>query len=168
MDVKLDYKERWALENWCFWTGVLEKILESPMDCKEIQPVHPKGNQSWIVIGRTDVEAETLILWPPDVRTGLIGKGPGAERDWGQKEKGATVDYIAGWPHNWMNMSLSKLQEIVKGREAWRAAVHRVTKSQTWLNNRFWKVAQSLTIAHISMLWTMTVNSDCELWLWTK
>ena len=86
----LDYKEGWAPENWCFSTVVLEKTLESPLDCKEIQPVHPKGNQSWIFIGRTDIEAETAILWPPDANNWLIGKDPDARQDWRQEDKGMT------------------------------------------------------------------------------
>ena len=96
---ELDYKESWALKNWCFWTVVLEKTLESPLDCKEIQPVHPKGNQSWIFIGRTDNEAETLILWPLDAKNWLIGKDPDAGKDWRQEEKGTTEDEMAGWHH---------------------------------------------------------------------
>ena len=96
---ELDYKESWALKNWCFCTLVLEKTLESPMDCNEIQPVHPKGDQSWVFIGRTDVEAETPVLWPPDAKSWLIWKDPDAGRDWGQEEKGTTEDEIAGWHH---------------------------------------------------------------------
>ena len=95
----LEYKESWALKNWCFWTVVLEKTLESPLDCKEIQSVHPKGNQSWVFIGRTDVEAETLILWPPDAKCWLIWKDPNAKKDCGQEEKGMTEDEMAGWHH---------------------------------------------------------------------
>ena len=98
---ELDYKESWVLKNWCFWTVVLEKTLESPLDCKEIQPVHPKGNQSWIFIKRTDVEAEAPILWPPHVKNWLIGKAPDARKDWRQ-EKGTTEDEIVGW-HHWLN-----------------------------------------------------------------
>ena len=96
---ELDYKESWVPKNWCFWTVVLEKTLESPLDCKEIQPVHPKGNHSWIFIERTDVEAETPILWPPDANSQLIGKDPDAGKDWGQEEKGATEDEMVGWHH---------------------------------------------------------------------
>ena len=95
---ELDYKVSWALKNWCFWTVVLEKTLESPLDCKEIQPVHPKGNQSWVFTGRTD-EAESPILWPPDVKNWLIGKDPGAGKDWRREEKGTTEDEMAGWHH---------------------------------------------------------------------
>ena len=95
----LDYKESWATKIWCFWTVVLEKTLESPLDCKEIKPVHPKGNQSWIFIGRTDAEAKTPTLWPPDVKSWLIGKGPDAGKDWGQEEKGTTEDEMVRWYH---------------------------------------------------------------------
>ena len=99
---ELDYKESWAPKNWCFWTVVLEKTLESPVDCKEIHPVHPKGDQSWVFIGRTYVEAETPILWPPDVNSWLIWKDPDAGKDWGQQEKGTTEDEMAGW-HHWLD-----------------------------------------------------------------
>ena len=95
---ELDYKESWVPKSWCFWTVVLEKTLESPLDCKEIQPAHPKGNQSWIFIGRADVEAETPILWPLDVKSWLIWKDPDAGKDWGQEEeKGTTEDEMVGW-----------------------------------------------------------------------
>ena len=96
---ELDYKESWALKNWCFWTVVLEKILESPLDCKEIQPVHLKGDQSWMFIGRTDVEAETAILRPPDAESWLIWKDPDAGKDWRREEKGTTEDEMVGWHH---------------------------------------------------------------------
>ena len=95
---ELDYKENWTLKNWCFWTVVLEKILESPLDSKEIKPVHER-NQSWIFIGRTDAEAEMPILWPPDVKSWLIWKAPDAGKDWGQEEKGMTEDEMVGWHH---------------------------------------------------------------------
>ena len=96
---ELDCEESWALKNWCFWTVVLEKTLESSLGCKEIQPVHPKGNQSLIFIVRTDVEAETAILWPPDVKNWLIRKDPDAGKDWRQEQKGATGDKMVGWHH---------------------------------------------------------------------
>ena len=99
---ELDHNENWVLKNWCFWTVVLEKSLESPLDSKEIQPVHPKGNQSWIFIGRTDAEAETPILWPSDAKSWLNGKDPDAEKGWRQEEKGMTVDKMVGW-HYWLN-----------------------------------------------------------------
>ena len=97
---ELDHKESWVLKNWCFWTVMLEKILESPLDCKEIQPVSPKGNQSWICIGRTDAEAP--ILWPPDVKNWLIWKDLDAGKDWRQEKKGMTEDEMVGW-HHWLN-----------------------------------------------------------------
>ena len=96
---ELDYKESSVPKNWFFWTVVLEKTLESPLDCKKIQPVNPKGNQSWIFIGKTDAEAETPILWPPDVKSWLIGKDPDAQQDWKQEEKGMTEDEVVGWHH---------------------------------------------------------------------
>ena len=99
---ELDHKESWAPKNWCFWTVVLEKTLESPLDCKEIQTVHPKGNQSWIFIGKTDAEAEIPIFWPPDAKNWLIWKDPDAGKDGRQKEKGATEDEMVGW-HPWIN-----------------------------------------------------------------
>ena len=99
---ELDYKENWAPKNLCFWTVVLEKTLESPLDCKEIQPVHPKGYQPWMFIGRTDAEAETPILWPPDGKSWFTGKDPDAGKDWGQEEKAVTEDKMVGW-HHWLN-----------------------------------------------------------------
>ena len=99
---ELDYKESWAPKNWCFWTVVLEKTLESPSDCKEIQPVHPKGDQSWVFIGRTDVEAKTPVLWPPDAKNWLTRKDPDAGKDWRQEEKGMTEDEMVGWNH-WLS-----------------------------------------------------------------
>ena len=128
---ELDCEESWAPKDWCFWT-VLLKTLESPLDCKEIQPVDLKGNQSWIFIGRTDAKAETPVLWPSDVKNQLTGKDPDAGKDWRREEKGMTwLDGVM----DVMNMSLSKLQELAMGREAWRSAVHRATKSQTRLSN---------------------------------
>ena len=113
---ELDHKEGWALKNWCFWTVVLEKTLEGPLDCKEIKPVNPKGNQSWIFIGRT--ESEALILWPPDMKNWLIGKDPDAGKDWRQEEKGITEDEMVVWHHQFNGHVLSKLQELVMYMEA--------------------------------------------------
>ena len=98
---ELDFKESWAPKNWCFWTVVFEKTLESPLDCKQIKPVNPKGNQSWVFLGRTDAEAETSILWPPDAKNWLIWKNPDAGKDWRQ-EKGMTEDEMVGW-HHWLD-----------------------------------------------------------------
>ena len=99
---ELDYKANWWPKNWCFWTAVLEKTLESPLDCKEIQPVHTNGDQSWVFFGRTDVEAETLILWPPDAKSWLSWKDPDAGNNWRQEERETTEDEMVGW-HHWLN-----------------------------------------------------------------
>ena len=102
MTWELDYKESSVPKNWCFWTVVLEKTLESPLDYKEIQPVHSKGDQPWVLIGRTDVEAENPVLWPPDAKSWLIGKDPDAGKDWGREEKGMTEDEMVRW-HHWLD-----------------------------------------------------------------
>ena len=151
MDVELDCKESWALKNWCFWTVVLEKTPQSPLDCKEIQPVHPKGDQSWVFIGRTDVEAEAPILWPPDAKSWLIWKDPDAGKDWRQKEKGTT-----GWD-DWMASPTWWTWVWVNSRNWWwtgRPGVLQSTGSQsrTWLSS--WTTHDSL-FKHILKLMCM-------------
>ena len=133
---ELDCKESWVLKNWCFWTMVLEKTLESlTLDCKEIQPVHPKGNQFWIFTGRPDAEAEVPVFWPPEVKNWLIGKDPDAGKDWRQEEKGMTEDEMAGWLH-WHNAhGFGWTPGVGDGQGGLRAAVHGVAKSWTWLSN---------------------------------
>ena len=149
---ELDYKESWAPKNWCFWTVVLEKTLEGPLDCKEIQAVHPKGNQFWEFIGRTDFEAETPILWPSDAKNWLIRKDPDAGKDWGQEKEVQKMR----WLHitDSVDMNLSKLLETVKDREAWHAAVHGIAElDRTYqLNSKDYDIKRHYLIARINHL----------------
>ena len=126
--------EHWridAFELWCW-----RRLLESPLDCKEIQPAHSKGNQPWVFIGRSDSKAETLVLWPPHAKSWLLGKDSDAARDWGQEEKGMTEDEMAGWHHQLNRHEFEWTPGVGDGQRAWRAVIHGVTKSRTWLNDK--------------------------------
>ena len=155
---EFDYKESWAPKNWCFWTIVLEKTLENPLEGKEIQPVHPKGNQPWIFIGRTDVEAETPILWLPDAKNWLIWKYPDAGKDWRQEEKGMTEDEMVGWHHQLSGHEFEQAPGDGEGQGS--LTVHGIPKSQTWLGD--WT-----TIIKISLL-CIIIFQSCWLILYHK
>ena len=130
---ELDCEESWMLKNWCFWTVMLEQTLEGPLDCKEIQPVHPKGDQSWVFIGMTDAEAETPVLWPPHAKSWLIGKDPDAGRDWGQEEKGTTEDEMAVWHHRLNGHEFAWTLGVGDGQGG--LEIHGVAKSRTRLSD---------------------------------
>ena len=132
---QLECDESWLPKNWCFWTVVLQKALESPLDCKEFQPVHSEGDQPWDFFGRNDGKAETPVPWPPHVKNWLIGKDSDAGRNWEQEEKGTTQDEMAGW-HHWLD-GRESVWTLGVGMDgvAWSAAIHRVTKSWTWLSD---------------------------------
>ena len=136
---ELDHKEGWALKNWCFRTAMLEKTLESPLDSKEIKPVNPKGNQPWIVIGRTDAEAP--ILWPPDVKSRLIGKDPDTEKDWSQEEKGTTEDEMVGWHHRLNGHEFEQTPGDSEGQESLvcYSPWGRKESDTTWQLNSKWR-----------------------------
>ena len=132
---ELGYKESWVPKNWSLWIVVLEKTLESPLNSKEIEPVHPQGNQSWIFTGRPEAEAETPILWPPHVKSWLIWKDPDAGKDWRREEKGTTEEEMIGWHHRLNGHESEWTPGVGDGREDWHATVCRVAKSRTWLSD---------------------------------
>ena len=132
---ELDYKEGWEPKNWCFQTVVLEKTPESPLDSKEIKPVNPKGNQPWILIGRTNAEAETPVLWPLDVKSQLTGKDPDAGKEWGQEEKGTTEDEMVGWHHRLNGHEFKHALGDGEGQESLVCCSPWVAKSWTWLSH---------------------------------
>ena len=134
----LDHKESWAQKNWCFWTVVLEEPLESTLDSEEIKSVHPKGNQSWIFIGRTDAEAETPILWPPDVKNWLTGKDPDAGKDWRQEEKRTTEDEMVGWHHQFDGQEFEQTPGLGDGQGSLVCPVYRVTVRYNWETELNW------------------------------
>ena len=160
---ELDHKESWTPKNLCFWTVVLEKTLESPLDCKEIQPVHPKGNQSWIFIGKTGAEAEAPTLWPPDVKNGLIWKDPGAGKDWRQ-EKGTTEDEMVGWHHSCEGHEFEQASGVGDRQGSltffslWSHKVSGTTEWLSWLTYaRTFLVAQSVK----------NLPAMLETWVWS-
>ena len=156
---QLDWKESWVPKNLCFSTVVFKKTLESPSDCKEVQPVHPKGDQSWVFIGKTDAEAETPIPWPSDVKNWLIFKDPDAGKDWSWEEKGTTEDEMVEW-HHWLNgREFEWLQELVMDREAWHAAIHGVAKSRTRLSD--WTELVEPEVRQVDSSSSILLSQDC-------
>ena len=162
---ELDYKESWALKNWCFWTDILEKTLESPLPCKEILPAHPKGDQSWVFFGRTNVEAETPILWPPDAKGWLVGKDPDTGKDWRQEEKGMTEDKMVGWHHRLNVHGFGWTLGVGDGQgglvccSSWSLKESDTTEQLTWTDNhqvytqiRVWTIPKNGVILCISVL----------------
>ena len=143
---ELDYKESWAPKNWCFWTVVMEKTLESPLDCKEIQPIHPKRDQSWVFFGRTAVETETPILWPPEGKSWLIWKDPDAGKDWGQEEKGTTEDEMVGWHHRLEVLEFDQALGVGAGKGSLACCspwYHKESDTNEWLNCELWTGIES-------------------------
>ena len=151
---ELDHKESWVSKNWYFWTVVLEKTLESPLDCKEMQPVHPKGNQSWIFIGRTDAKVEAPILCPPDAKNWLIGKDPDAVKDWRREEKGMTEDEMVGWHHRLIGYEFEQAPGVDDGQGSLACCSpwgHKV--GHDWVTELDWTDEVSIIIPCYIMVW---------------
>ena len=159
---ELNYKESLALKNWCFWTAVLEKTLESPLDYKEIQPVYLKGDQSWVFIGRTDVEAETPILWSPDVKRWLIWKDPDAEKDWRQEEKGTTEDKMFGWHHRLNGHGFGWTLGVDDGQGGLACCKFMGWQSWTWLNG--W-TKLNWYIFKMTIIISLYPDKSSEIWV---
>ena len=160
---ELDYEESWVPKNWCFWTALLEKTLETPLDCKEIQPVHSKGHQSWVFFGRNDAKAETPVLWPPHAKSWLVGKDSDAGRDWGQEEKGMTEDEMAGWHHRLDGREFEWTSGVGDGQEGlaccdlWGCKESDTTERLNWADSDRYEV-----ISHFGLHF-----SDNE-WCWVS
>ena len=154
--MRVGLSRKLSAKNWCFWTVVLEKTLESPLDCKEIQPVHSKGDWSWVFIGRTYAKAETPILWPPHVGSWLIGKDFVDGRDLGQEEKGTTEDKMAGWHHQLDGCEFEWTPGVGDGQEAWCAVILGVTKTWTWLSD--WTEPILISYSMIDLNWLENSN----------
>ena len=164
---ELDCEEGWVPKNWCFWTVVLEKTLESPLDCKEIQPVHSKGDQSWVFFGRNDAEAETLVLWPPDAKSWLIGKDSDAGRDWRQEEKGMAEDEIAGW-HHWLDGYESELTLGVGDEQgglvccnSWGLKELDTTEGLNWTDTPKWLSYTYIYSLHFDLIFIYSTGYIC-------
>ena len=173
---ELDYKESWVPKNWCFWTVVLEKTLASPLDCEGIQPVYPKGDQSWIFIGRTDAEAETPILWPSDVKNWLTGKDPDAGKDW-RREKGTTEDEMVGWHHQLDGLEREQAPGIGDGQGSlaccgpWGCKESDMTEQLNWTESLLFTGEKGQTISpwaeqrHISLTGGRVLQTSHWVWL---
>ena len=164
MDVRVGLKKSWAPKNWCFWTVVLEKTLESPLDFREIKPVNPKGNQSWIFIGRTDAEVEIPILWLPYTKNWLIGRDPDAGKDWRQEEKGTTEDEMVGWHHRLDGHEYEQAPKFGDGQgrlaccSPWGREESDTTEQLNWLSR---EIGESLVISK-------TVNGEQRMLKWGR
>ena len=164
---ELDYKESWVSKNWCFWTTVLEKTLESLLDCKEIQPLNPKGNQSWIFIGKTNAKGETSVLWPPDAKNWLTGKDSDAGKDWGQ-EKGVTVDEMVGWHHQLDGHEFEQDLGVGDGQESlaccspWGCKALDTTERLNWTDE--WMNVKSLSRVRLfATPWTVAYQGPLSM-----